>query len=262
MRRPGNDWQWGLCLLFVGVLAAAPAGSADDKKDEKKKPDHSAVKPEQRKQETAVRRHEAFLERAREGNVDVLFLGDSITQGWESNGKDAWKKLFDGLKVKAANFGIGGDRTQHVLWRIRDGQELKGIQPRVVVLMIGTNNLGSNNPQEVAEGVEAIVQELRQQLPESRVLLMGVLPRGAKEKDLLRSLVRQVNERLKKLADDKMVRYLDIGDEFLEKEGDKKDDKKGDISKDLMPDLVHLSPKGYQLWAKALEKPLQEMLTK
>ena len=255
---------YGLTLLFAGLLAAlTPA--ADEKKAE-----HSAVKPERRTDAGTVKRHEAFLERAKAGKVDVLFVGDSITQGWETAGKDAWKKLFDGLRVSAANFGIGGDRTQHVLWRVRDGMELKGLQPRVVVLMIGTNNLNANGPQEIAEGVEAVVRELRQQLPEARVLLMGVLPRGPSEKDLARQLVKEINRRLKELAGDvddkekkddkkdKMVRFLDIGGEFLVKEGDKK----GDLDKDLMPDFVHLSPRGYQIWESALEKVLPDWLKK
>ena len=115
--------------------------------------------------------HEQFLDQARKGNIDLLFLGDSITQGWHNN--EVWKRFYG--PRHAANFGIGGDRTQHVLWRIENG-EIDGIHPRVAVLMIGTNNAGSNSADEIAAGVTAIVQELRKRLPETKVLLLGVFP--------------------------------------------------------------------------------------
>src|SRR5690348_111913 len=104
-----------------------------------------------------IPRHKAFLEIAKKGGVEVLFLGDSITHGWE--GQAAWKKYFEPLK--AANFGIGGDRTQHVLWRITEGKELEGINPKAAVIMIGTNNMGPNSSEEIADGVAAIVSTLR-----------------------------------------------------------------------------------------------------
>jgi beta-glucosidase len=119
--------------------------------------------------------HESFLDQAKKGDIDLLFLGDSITQGWGNNG--VWKR-FDGPR-HAANFGIGGDRAQHVLWRIENG-EIDGIHPRVAVLMIGTNNVGFNSADEIAAGVTAIVHELRKRLADTKVLLLGVFPRGAR----------------------------------------------------------------------------------
>src|SRR5262245_13075156 len=155
--------------LLFGVLGLfLPAGlvHADDKK-----PSHSAVTPVDRKADSWVKRHEALLARAKQGNVDVLFLGDSITQGWQGAGKEAWKEHI--APLHAANFGISGDRTEHVLWRITTGKELAGIHPKVVVLMIGTNNMGSNTAAEIADGVKAIVHELRHERPKAKILLLG-----------------------------------------------------------------------------------------
>jgi hypothetical protein len=146
-----------VCALTLGVFFVTGAlACAEDKK-----PSHSAVTPVAKSTPSWVKRHEAFLDRAKKGDVDVLFLGDSITQGWEGSGKPVWREHFEPLK--AANFGIGGDQTQHVLWRITEGKELEGIQPKAVVLMIGTNNMRSNNAEEIAEGITPIVHALRQQ---------------------------------------------------------------------------------------------------
>ncbi|HZT81167.1 MAG TPA: GDSL-type esterase/lipase family protein [Gemmataceae bacterium] len=247
-----------LCLLTFATALAAVA-HADDKK-----PENSAVKPRQRKDKAAVTRHEAFLQRAQKGGVDVLFLGDSITQGWEGNGKEVWKKNFE--PMHAANFGIGGDRTEDVLWRITEGKELAGINPKAVVLMIGTNNVGSNTAEQIAEGVAAIVKEIRRQKPGTKILLLGVFPRGAKgakgpykdkfraAADELQPKIKQINERIARLDDGQNVRYLDIGGHFL--------DKDDSLPRAIMPDLLHLSPKGYEIWAEAIKAPLAEMVNK
>lgn len=202
--------------------------------------------------------HERFVERAKKGDVDVLFLGDSITAGWANNGKAAWKETFE--PMKAANFGIGGDRTEHVLWRITEGKELEGINPKVAVLMIGTNNSGSNSPEQIAEGVTAIVKELRKQRPETKVLLLGVFPRAGKaEKDSksvpakdLQPKIKQINDRIAKLDDGKSVKYLDIGAKFLETDGS--------LSREVMQDYLHLSPKGYTIWAEAIKGPVADLM--
>lgn len=203
-------------------------------------------------------RHESFVAKAKAGGVDVLFLGDSITQGWEGAGKAAWKEAFEPLK--AANFGIGGDRTEHVLWRITEGKELEGISPKVAVLMIGTNNTGSNKAEQIAEGVGAIVKELRAQRPQMKVLLLGVFPRAGKAaKDSksvpaadLQPKIKQINDRIAKLDDGKSVKYLDIGAKFLESDGS--------LTREVMPDYLHLSPKGYALWAEAIKGPVADLL--
>src|SRR5262249_31376212 len=151
-------------------------------------------------------------------------------------------------------FGIGGDRTQHVLWRLQNG-ELDGIKPKVVMLMIGTNNMGSNSVEEIADGIKAIVQEIKKQTPETKVLLLGIFPRSPKAEDSVRTKIKDVNKIVAKLDDDgKSVRYLDIGDKFLEKDGS--------LSKEIMPDYLHLSPDGYKIWADAVLPPITEMLKK
>lgn len=190
--------------------------------------------------------HRKFLERAKQGNVDLLFLGDSITQGWNDN--ETWKRYYG--PRHAANFGIGGDRTQHVLWRIRNG-ELEGIRPKAVVLMIGTNNAGANTAEEIAAGVAAIVKELRSRLPEAKVLLLGVFPRSAKP-DATRKKLEEVNRQIARLDDGKQVTFLDIREAFLNPDET--------ISPTIMPDYLHLTAKGYRLWADAMEPTLWKLL--
>jgi len=190
--------------------------------------------------------HRRFLNEAKKGNVDLLFLGDSITQGWNNN--DVWKRFYG--PRKSANFGIGGDRTQHVLWRIQNG-ELDGIEPRVVVLMIGTNNAGSSTPDEIAQGISAIVAEVRRRLPKTQVLLLGVFPRG-QEPSPVRERLKSVNQKIAKLDDGSHVRFLDIEKAFLNEDGT--------ISPKIMPDYLHLSRQGYRIWADAMEPTLWSML--
>jgi lysophospholipase L1-like esterase len=237
----------GLAGLFAALILSVVV-RADDKK-----PDHAAVKPADRLSTKGwADRHQRFLAIAKKGGVDVLFLGDSITQGWEGAGKEAWKKSFEPLM--AANFGIGGDRTEHVLWRITEGKELEGISPKAAVLMIGTNNTGANSAEEIADGVTAIVKELRKQKPDMQILLLGVFPRSAGANDKVRDKIKDVNSRIAKLDDGKSVHYLDIGPKFLESDGS--------LSKEIMPDYLHLSPKGYDIWAEAIKGPVEKMLKK
>src|SRR5262249_49674189 len=125
-----------------------------------------------------MKRHEGFVAIAKKGDVNVVFLGDSITDAWRNSGKKAWDKHFGPLKP--ANFGIGGDRTQHVLWRISNG-EMEGIKPKVAVLMIGTNNVGGDSADQIADGIKAIVQKLGELSPDTKVLLLAVFPRGEKQ---------------------------------------------------------------------------------
>jgi lysophospholipase L1-like esterase len=195
-------------------------------------------------------RHEGFVKQAKAGGIDVLFMGDSITDGWRSRGKNVWEKFYGSRH--AANFGIGGDRTEHVLWRIDNG-ELDGIDPKVIVLMIGTNNSGSNSPDQISEAVEKIVAEFREKCPKSKVLLLAIFPRGkpdANPKQM--NTIHKVNERIAKLDDGKMITFLDIGKAFL---GDD-----GQLHADIMPDYLHPNEHGYQLWADAMEPTLAKML--
>jgi beta-glucosidase len=232
----------GIAALLVAALVSSRAQDSAP---------NAATRPEPR-EGYWIRLHEEFLDRAKQGGVDLLFLGDSITQGWgnrsETGPKGVWERYYG--PRHAANFGIGGDRTQHVLWRLDHG-ELDPIDPKVVVLMIGTNNIKSDTPAEIAEGVAAVVKKLRDKKPQAKVLLLGVFPRGEKT-DAVRERVKAVNERIARLDDGKAVKYLDIGPRFLEEDGT--------LSREIMPDLLHLSRKGYRIWADAMEPTLRSML--
>jgi lysophospholipase L1-like esterase len=191
--------------------------------------------------------HESFLAEAKNkrGQIDLLFLGDSITQGWNNN--SVWKRFY--APRHAANFGIGGDQTQHVLWRIEHG-EVDGIHPRVAVLLIGTNNVGFS-ADDIAAGITAIVKELRKRLPETKVLLLGVFPRGEKP-DASRAKLEEVNRQVSRLDDGTNVTYLDIGKAFTNPDNT--------ISREIMPDYLHLTARGYRLWADAMEPTLWRLL--
>jgi beta-glucosidase len=194
-------------------------------------------------------RHKSMNERVKKGNVDLLLIGDSITHGWEGGGKEVWKQYYE--KRNAVNLGIGGDQTQHVLWRLDHGN-IAGIRPKLAVVMIGTNNAGCGNPAEIAAGVKAVVRKLRKKLPETKVLLLAIFPRGADTKDHLRQVNAKTNEIIAKLADNKDIYYLDIGPKFL--------DKDGNLPREIMPDLLHPNPKGYAIWAEAIEPTVKELM--
>lgn len=193
--------------------------------------------------------HDRFVKIAQEGTAQLVFLGDSITAGWGGQ-KEIWEKAFG--QYKPANFGIGGDRTQHVLWRITNG-ELDGIEPKAVVLMIGTNNVGSDSAEGIARGITKIVETIRAKQPQAKILLLAVFPRGEKASpNPAREKIQQVNETIAKLDDGKNVFFLDIGDKFLESDGT--------LTKEIMPDFLHLSAEGYQRWADAIGPKLAELM--
>jgi len=225
--------------LFALVLGWAAHAVAQD---------HDAVKPVPR-DGGWMKRHDSMNERVKQGNVDLLFIGDSITQGWEGAGKAVWSEKYG--KRNAVNLGIGGDRTQHVLWRLDNGN-IEGIKPKLAVIMIGTNNSGSNTSEQIADGITAIVKKLRDKLPETKILLLGIFPRGADDENKQRQVNMKANEIVAKLADGKMVEYLDISSKFL-------DDKRV-LSKEVMPDLLHLTPAAYQTWADAIEAHVARMM--
>jgi len=203
-----------------------------------------------------VKRHEDFVAEAKQGGIDILFLGDSITDFWRNRGSNVWNQYY--APQRAANFGISADRTQHVLWRMDNG-ELDGIHPKVIVLMTGTNNTGKerdgktvrNTTPDTIEGVKAVVNDIRAKLPDTKILLLGIFPRGTLD-DPQRAQVAVINTVISKLDDGKMVKFLDIGPKFLEADGT--------LSKDIMPDLLHPSEKGYQIWADAMNPTLDEMM--
>jgi beta-glucosidase len=192
------------------------------------------------------------LQRAKDNPdaCDLVFIGDSITQGWETGGSNVWAKHYGNRK--ALNFGVGGDRTQHVLWRFDHGQ-LDGLKPKVAVVMIGTNNSNrdDNTENEILDGVKAIINRIRQQLPETRIILVAIFPRG-QTFSVQRGKILQVNQALAKLDDGKMIRYVDFGSQLIEPDGS--------ISRDVMRDYLHLTERGYEMWGAALEPTLKEWL--
>lgn len=197
--------------------------------------------------------HAKFLERDKQGGIGLLFLGDSITAGWFwGHNSDIWNQHFG--KYSPVDFGIGGDRTEHVLWRIDNG-ELDGISPKAVVLLIGTNNIGYP-AEDILRADRKIIAEIHQKLPNSNVLVMGIFPRGADPTDPyvgeMRAKIKQVNEGLSKLDDGAATRFLDIGEKFL--------DEKGAIPKQIMPDALHPSFSGYQIWAEAIQPTIDQMM--
>jgi len=215
---------------------------------------HSAVIPVQQTVEWAVKwwgpRHEAVNERLKKGNVDLLFIGDSITHGWENTGKEIWNTCY--APRNAVNMGFSGDRTQHVLWRL-DHSNLENISPRLAILIIGTNNSNGNDntAEEIADGIIAICQRLRTRLPKTKILLLAIFPRDPKP-----SAQRQKNAKASllasRIADGEMIHYLDINSSFLT------DDEL--LTKDIMPDYLHPNKAGYEIWAQAIEPKVAQLM--
>lgn len=199
--------------------------------------------------------HERFVElnkrvQESQGKAEVIFVGDSITQGWELNGKDTWAQYY--APRHALNLGIGSDHTQHVLWRLDHGN-IDGLKPKVAVVLIGVNNIPdeTNTPRQVLEGVTAVVTKIRAKLPETKVLLLGIFP-FREDFCLQRGKALQVNQALRKLDDGRWVHFLDIGHLFIQPDGK--------IPKTMMRDFLHPSPAGYRVWAEAMEPKLAELL--
>lgn len=177
---------------------------------------------------------------AQKGNVDLLFIGDSITQGWHP---ELWETYF--APYKAANFGVGGDQTGNLLWRLENGG-IENISPKVVVVMIGVNNYGLNSdtPEDVFEGVAAVVAKLRHSFPQAKILVNGILPFQEFADSPMRAPVQKTNALIKNLADNQQIFYRDFGPLLLEQDGS--------ISKEIMPDFLHPAKPGYQILADAI----------
>jgi beta-glucosidase len=196
-------------------------------------------------------RHQEKLAAIKDQQVDLLMIGDSITHGWENAGRQVWDQYY--ANRNAFNLGFSGDRTENVLWRLQHGA-VDGIAPKLAVIMIGTNNTGhrQDKPEHTAAGVRAILDELQTRLPEMKILVLAIFPRGADANDNLRKINAATNEILAGFADDKRVFYLDINDRFL------KDD--GTLPKSIMPDLLHPNAEGYGMWAAAMEPTVERLL--
>jgi lysophospholipase L1-like esterase len=196
-------------------------------------------------------RHLAFVDTASKGDIDLLLDGDSITDWWVQGdaNKAVFDKYFGGLKT--ANFAISGDTTQGVLWGLKNGEN-QGFQPKAVMLMIGTNNAGSLTAPEIAEGVGAVVLEMRKDFPEAKILLLAIFPRSTPG-DPVRDKITEVNRIVSKLDDQRHVFYMDIGAKFL--------DERGFFLPDAFrPDNLHPQAKGYEIWGAAVKDKLAELM--
>ncbi len=199
----------------------------------------------------AVGRTDSVIKRAQDapGNYDIEFIGDSITQGWEGGGRSVWQEFYG--KRKVINMGVSGDRTEHVLWRFENGQ-LDGIKAKVAVVMIGTNNSGRpGSDSDILEGVVAVVNQIRTRQPDTKVLLLGIFPRGNTFSPH-RGQLLQINQVLAKLDDGKNIFYLDFGSQYVLNDGA--------IDKSTMPDALHPNEAGYKVWANAMEPKLKQLL--
>jgi lysophospholipase L1-like esterase len=243
--------QNALRLVLLGsVPFAAPMGIAESA---------DPVAPVARTDANSKLAHEQLVEKAKKGQIDVYFTGDSITRRWGATDYPKflanWRQNFHGWN--AANFGWGGDTVQNVLWRLANG-ELDGVKPKVIIVMAGTNNIGARMPAadaeakaaEIADGLNAVVDVCREKAPDAVILLMGITPRN--DNPAAMPVVNKVNDRLARLADGKNVLFLNINDKLA--------DKDGKLLEGMSPDRLHLSEKGYQVWADALKPVLTELL--
>lgn len=211
-----------------------------------------SVKPEAQETIWWLPRHEEKLsEKESMGRVDLVFLGDSITQAWEKEGAEVWETFYK--PRHALNLGFNGDRTEHVLWRLEHG-EVADIQPKLLVLLIGTNNSGHrmDKAEDTALGVKRILEVLAEKLPRTKILLLALFPRSAKPTQKLRVLNEEVNQIIQSYADDKRVFFLNINPHFL--------DENGRLISDVMNDFLHPNANQYHVFAKAIESNLEWLM--
>lgn len=212
-----------------------------------------SVMPEQRTEDWWLTRHQQKLaeKKALQNNVDLLFLGDSITHSWEDTGLDTWQLYY--AHKKPLNLGYSGDRTEHLLWRIQNG-EVDGLTPKVIVLLIGTNNAGHRleAPEDTAAGVKIILNELQQRMPSSKILLLATFPRSKNIDAPMRIRINTSNDIVQTFADEKSVFWLDIGQYFLTEEGVLLDT--------VMPDYLHLSGEQYLVWADTMKASIDRLM--
>lgn len=197
-------------------------------------------------------RHEGVLKQIAGTNPDILMIGDSITHGWDNHG-EIWEAHFG--EYSMVNMGFGGDRTQHVLWRLEHG-EIEGISPRLAVLMIGTNNSNrsDNTAEEIGDGIAAICVKLRAELPEMEILVLAIFPRGEGPSSQREKNRAASNAAEKWAKSDAHVYYLNFGGAFL--------DSNEMLPEDVMPDFLHPNAKGYEIWASEMEDEVNRLLSR
>jgi beta-glucosidase len=227
-------------LLCLQLVAPPPVAAA---------PGHRAIRQAPMNQLWWRKRHRQLNKIPGRRRARLIFVGDSITQHWQDEGRAVWRKHYS--RYRALNLGVSGDCTENVLWRLRHGN-IEDLSPRVGVLLIGTNNLYRDTPRQIADGIGAIVRLLRRRLPRTRLLLLGILPRGSRTGRAREKLV-EVNRIISALADKKRIHYLDIGRRFV--------DKSGEIPEHVMPDYLHLSQEGYRRWAEAMAPTIRRLLS-
>jgi lysophospholipase L1-like esterase len=225
-------------FLVIALLVSAASGRAEN----------SAIVPLARTNANWLQRHESMNQKAREGHIDLIYVGDSIVEHYDNRGKAVWEHYY--APRHALNLGIGGDRTEHVLWRLDHGN-IDGISPKLAIVMIGQNNGGHNTAEEIAEGVTAVVQRLRTKLPNTKILLLGIFQRREKPTPE-RAVLARANEIISKLADGKAIFYLDINHIFVQSDGS--------IPRTLMYDFEHPTPLGHRIWAEAIEPKVAELM--
>lgn len=198
------------------------------------------------------RHEEKLLVKDSMPKVDLVFLGDSITHAWDNKGMQVWQQEY--APRNALNIGFSGDRTESVLWRLQNGA-IDGIDPKLLVLMIGTNNTGHRQdaPEDTALGIKRILELLEDKLPNTKVLLLAIFPRGATINDSLRIINDDINHIIKDYHDGKRVHYLDLNYLFL--------DDYGNLSKSVMKDLLHPNKEQYKVWAEAMEPNISALLS-
>jgi len=239
-------------LGLITLLASSTLFTSALMAQEVKQADKLSITAQEKTAKWWVKRHHAKLEEKKAlGDVKLVFLGDSITHAWEKKGKTVWAKNY--AKYNALNLGYSGDRTEHVLWRLQNG-EIDGISPKVIVMMIGTNNVGHRKEasEKTAAGIKAILDIIKTKQPQTKVLLLGIFPRGDKATHPMRKLNDATNKLISAYADGKSVQYLSINEKFLEKDGT--------LSKKVMPDLLHPASEQYQVWADAIAPSLKKLL--
>jgi len=245
-----------VCIVSCWALAAradnAPgAASLGEKANATTTPGgkvNTAVVPVPGGGDTWRTRHEAINARAKEGHVDLIYIGDSIVRSWMWDGTPVWDHYY--AKRNGMILGMTGDRTEQVLWRLQNGN-IDGISPKLAIVMIGQNNGPFNTGEEIGAGVTAIVQTLRKKLPETKILVLAIFPRGEKP-TAERAVLAKANEVASKLADGKYVFYMDVNYLFLRPDGS--------IPASLMPDFEHPNEEGHRVWAAAIEPKVAELM--